>query len=77
MAQNTISRVSPIPSKSKICVLNDEWIVMQRSDIGALVKELTDRMDKTKSERAQLQENIDSMELELRQVQEEIAEVTR
>ena len=34
-------------------------------------------MDKTKSERAQLQENIDSMELELRQVQEEIAEVTR
>ena len=50
---------------------------IQRSDIGALVKELTDRMDKTKSERAQLQENIDSMELELRQVQEEIAEVTR
>ena len=34
-------------------------------------------MDKTKSERAQLQENIDTMELELRQVQEEIAEVTR
>ena len=34
-------------------------------------------MDKTKSERSQLQENIDSMELELRQVQEEIAEVTR
>ena len=34
-------------------------------------------MDKTKSERAQLQDNIDSMELELRQVQEEIAEVTR
>ena len=49
----------------------------QRSDIGALVKELTDRMDKTKSERGQLQDNIDSMELELRQVQEEIAEVTR
>jgi len=36
------------------------------------VKELTDRMEKTKSERNQLQENIDSMELELRQVQEEI-----
>ena len=34
-------------------------------------------MDKTKSERGQLQENIDTMELELRQVQEEIAEVTR
>ena len=34
-------------------------------------------MDKTKSERGQLQENIDTMELELRQVQEEITEVTR
>ena len=34
-------------------------------------------MEKTKNERNQLQENIDSMELELRQVQEEIQEVTR
>lgn len=49
----------------------------QRSDIGALVKDLTDRMDKTKSERSQLQQQIDSMEVELRQVQEEIAEVTK
>ena len=49
----------------------------RRSDIGALVKELTDRMDKTKSERSQLQESIDQMEMELRQVQEEIGEVTR
>ena len=65
MAQNTISRVSH-SSYLLISVFNDGWILMQRSDIGALVKELTDRMDKTKSERAQLQENIDSMELELR-----------
>ena len=49
----------------------------RRSDIGALVKELTDRMDKTKSERSQLQESIDQMEMELKQVQEEISEVTR
>ena len=34
-------------------------------------------MDKTKNERGQLQTSIDSMETELRQVQEEIAEVTR
>ena len=34
-------------------------------------------MDKTKNERGQLQTIIDSMETELRQVQEEIAEVTR
>jgi len=41
------------------------------------VKDLTDRMEKTKSERNHLQQNIDQMELELRQVREEIAEVTR
>ena len=41
------------------------------------MKELTDRMDKTKTERNQLQATIDSMELELRQVQEEITEVSK
>ena len=34
-------------------------------------------MDKTKTERNQLQATIDSMELELRQVQEEITEVSK
>ena len=49
----------------------------RRSDIGALVKELSDRMDKTRAERTQLQDQIDSMETELRQVQEEIGEVSK
>ena len=52
-------------------------IFVQRSDIGTLVKELTDRMEKTKNERSQLQEQIDSMELELQQVQDEIGEISR
>ena len=34
-------------------------------------------MEKTKNERSQLQEQIDAMELELSQVQDEIAEVSR
>ena len=34
-------------------------------------------MEKTKNERSQLQQNIDQMEHELRQVRDEIAEVTR
>ena len=52
-------------------------IFVQRSDIGTLVKELTDRMEKTKNERSQLQEQIDAMELELQQVQDEIGEISR
>ena len=52
-------------------------IFVQRSDIGTLVKELTDRMEKTKNERSQLQEQIDAMELELSQVQDEIGEISR
>ena len=52
-------------------------IFTQRSDIGTLVRELTDRMEKTKNERSQLQEQIDAMELELSQVQDEIGEISR
>ena len=52
-------------------------IFVQRSDIGTLVRELTDRMEKTKNERSQLQEQIDAMELELQQVQDEIGEISR
>ena len=47
-------------------VLDFLYAFQKNNDIGALVKQLTDRMEKTKSERSQLQTTIDEMEHELR-----------
>jgi len=50
--------------------------VTRKSDVGQLVKELMNRMEKTKSEKEQLQSVIDEMETERAEVMQQIQELS-